>query len=186
MAKRDFQMNVCLRLLDGERVGDSLQISNGKLLVGRATDCHLRSESEFVSRHHCALTLNESELRVRDLGSKNGTYVSGRRIGGDECVLAHGDLLAVGDLRFQINIVPSSPAIRSKHSGLGPSANLDPNFRLSVSCDPFADPPIGTHVSGTGISNRSIERGLNDEDDVLGLCEKNEAECRIAFAKSRK
>jgi pSer/pThr/pTyr-binding forkhead associated (FHA) protein len=184
--EESFTMMVCLRSLDGDRAGHRLQIFPGDLLFGRAIDCGCRSESEFVSRYHCVLTLDESSLRVRDLGSKNGTYVSGRKIGGDECVLAHGDLLAIGDLRFQVNIVPSSPGIRSKRSGFGPSDNLDPNRRLSTSGDPFADPPNWTHVSGTGTSNRSIERGLNDEDDVLERCEKNEGECRFAFATSRK
>jgi pSer/pThr/pTyr-binding forkhead associated (FHA) protein len=45
--------------------------------VGRAEDCFLRLPSEgeslTVSRRHCLFDINPPEVRVRDLGSRNGT-----------------------------------------------------------------------------------------------------------------
>jgi serine/threonine-protein kinase len=47
--------------------------------VGRASDCLIRLPSDLeyciVSRHHCLLDIAPPEVRVRDLGSLNGTFV---------------------------------------------------------------------------------------------------------------
>jgi hypothetical protein len=54
-------------------------------LIGRSRDCTipLPQEAEHldVSRHHCTLEIAPPSLRVRDLGSLNGTYVNGKKIG---------------------------------------------------------------------------------------------------------
>jgi len=53
--------------------------------VGRAADCRLRLPNEppdlTASRHHCAITLGEAGASVRDLGSRNGTFLNGESIG---------------------------------------------------------------------------------------------------------
>jgi pSer/pThr/pTyr-binding forkhead associated (FHA) protein len=53
--------------------------------IGRSRDCTitLPQEAEHldVSRHHCVLEIAPPTLRVRDLGSLNGTYVNGKKIG---------------------------------------------------------------------------------------------------------
>jgi pSer/pThr/pTyr-binding forkhead associated (FHA) protein len=53
--------------------------------VGRSADCLLQVPNDLahldVSRRHCVLDINPPEVRVRDLGSRNGTYVNGHMIG---------------------------------------------------------------------------------------------------------
>lgn len=53
--------------------------------IGRSRDCTIALPQEVehldVSRHHCALEIAPPLLRVRDLGSLNGTYVNGKKIG---------------------------------------------------------------------------------------------------------
>lgn len=55
------------------------------VLVGRGSDCRIRLPNHpnhgSVSRHHCLLDLNPPDVRVRDLGSLNGTLVNGKIIG---------------------------------------------------------------------------------------------------------
>jgi pSer/pThr/pTyr-binding forkhead associated (FHA) protein len=91
--------------------------------VGRAEDCLLRLPSGIahrdVSRHHCLLDISPPEIWVRDLGSKNGTYVNGQKIGQrewgvlpeacsafemPECCLEDGDALRVGATIFRVHI----------------------------------------------------------------------------------
>jgi predicted component of type VI protein secretion system len=96
-------MDAHLKILNGPSSGQTVPIS-GKLIVGREEDCHLRPASEFVSRHHCVLLLDEFTLRIRDLGSKNGTFVNSRRVGKAETILFDGDMVSVGELICQINL----------------------------------------------------------------------------------
>lgn len=54
-------------------------------LIGRSRDCTISLPQEVehldVSRHHCALEIAPPALRIRDLGSLNGTFVNGKKIG---------------------------------------------------------------------------------------------------------
>jgi eukaryotic-like serine/threonine-protein kinase len=51
-------------------------------LIGRARDCDPRVDvDKEISRHHCLFDINPPGLRVRDLGSMNGTFVNGEQIG---------------------------------------------------------------------------------------------------------
>jgi pSer/pThr/pTyr-binding forkhead associated (FHA) protein len=98
-----------LKILGGPSSGQLTPIFQGKLIIGREEDCHLRIQSEFLSRHHCVLLLDEYTLRIRDLGSKNGTFVNGRRIGSEELILCNGDTVSVGDLDFHVVIQQPAP-----------------------------------------------------------------------------
>jgi predicted component of type VI protein secretion system len=99
-------MDARLRVLSGPHAGETIPILRGKLLIGREEDCHLRPESEFVSRHHCVLLLDDYTLRIRDLGSKNGTFVNGRRVGSGETILLHDDTISIGEMIGQIDLTP--------------------------------------------------------------------------------
>jgi len=54
-------------------------------VVGRARDCTiplpLEAEHLDVSRRHCQLEIAPPGIRLRDLGSLNGTYVNERKVG---------------------------------------------------------------------------------------------------------
>jgi predicted component of type VI protein secretion system len=97
-------MDARLRIVNGPSSGEFIAISPGKLIVGREEDCHLRPASEFISRHHCVFLLDSSALRLRDLGSKNGTFVNGRRIASGEIALSNDDMVSIGELVFQIEL----------------------------------------------------------------------------------
>jgi predicted component of type VI protein secretion system len=103
-------MDATLRVLSGPHAGETIAIRRGKLLIGREEDCHLRPESEFVSRHHCVLLLDDYTLRIRDLGSKNGTFVNGRKVGSGETILLHDDTISIGEMIGQIDLTPVAAA----------------------------------------------------------------------------
>ena len=96
-------MQVKLKVLGGGSAGRELPVPGPKFLIGRGEDCQLRPRSELISRHHCLLTLNDSNVTLRDFGSKNGTFVNGDPVK-DECDLKMGDLLKVGPLEFELLI----------------------------------------------------------------------------------
>src|SRR5580704_4789454 len=97
-------MDARLRVVRGPLSGDTIRVPRGKLLIGRETDCHLRLDSKSVSAHHCVLLLDEYTLRIRDLGSTNGTFLNGNRIGKHEAILLHDDTVSIDQLTFQIDL----------------------------------------------------------------------------------
>lgn len=59
--------------------------------------------SQTISRRHAALYFKDGTLRVRDLQSRNGTWVNGTRLpeSGSK-TLAPGDMISVGDVDFYV------------------------------------------------------------------------------------
>jgi eukaryotic-like serine/threonine-protein kinase len=77
---------VTLTIHGGMRDGEELVFKDRSLCtVGRSDDCDLRvpSSSAFldISRHHCRFDIDPPSICVRDLGSRNGTFVNDNNIG---------------------------------------------------------------------------------------------------------
>jgi len=95
-------------------------------VVGRADDCEIQLPPGIahadVSRHHCLLEINPPAVQIRHLGSLNGTFVNGQKIGQrsnpqppDEANLValprhplkDGDQFRVGSTCFQVEVAPA-------------------------------------------------------------------------------
>jgi len=61
--------------------GRTYLLYEGENVVGRAPDSRVVIGDPAISRRHAIVTLKSSGLTIRDLNSKNGTYVDGQRIG---------------------------------------------------------------------------------------------------------
>jgi pSer/pThr/pTyr-binding forkhead associated (FHA) protein len=96
-------MQVKLVVLHGKHAGQEVAVPGPKFFVGRAEDCDLRPQSDLISRHHCALLVEEGYVAVRDFGSKNGTYVNDQRVR-SEAELKSGDHLKIGPLEFEVQL----------------------------------------------------------------------------------
>ncbi len=94
-------MKVDLKVVGGSRSGQLIPIAIPSFMIGRAEDCHLKPRSELISRYHCVILSEEAYVAVRDLGSKNGVYVNGRRVDVEQ-ELKNGDRLAIGPLEFEV------------------------------------------------------------------------------------
>ena len=70
-------------------------LGEGETLIGRAPDVAVSIASARVSRHHARITVVDGRATLEDLGSKNGTFLAGRRITGAS-ELASGDEIEVG------------------------------------------------------------------------------------------
>jgi pSer/pThr/pTyr-binding forkhead associated (FHA) protein len=101
-------MQVRLKILQGSSDGKVLKLPTPKCVIGRGDDCHLRVPKDAISRRHCEIVTTENEVIVRDLKSRNGTFVNEERVA-DEAVLLSGDILRVGPLQFEL-MIEQSPA----------------------------------------------------------------------------
>lgn len=94
-------LQALLKVKGGKQDGKLIPLDTKKFLIGREQDCHLRPGSESVSRHHCVINVDEYAVRIRDLGSSNGTWLNGSRIIGVQ-EAQPGDTLKVGTLEFEM------------------------------------------------------------------------------------
>ena len=100
-------MELKLVVLAGAKEGLEIPLKKDKFLIGRAKECALRAGSEAISRRHCAIIRVKDKWAVRDLGSRNGTYVNDNRI--EKPVrLRPGDELRVGPLKFRVASVAAA------------------------------------------------------------------------------
>lgn len=77
---------VILTVIKGKLAGQEYIFSERTTcIIGKRRDCYPQipddEEHRNVSRYHCLLDINPPDVRVRDFGSLNGTYVNGRIIG---------------------------------------------------------------------------------------------------------
>ncbi len=85
------------------------------LVIGTDADASLVTLDRSVSKRHCELYLTETGVRIRDLGSKNGTFVNGVRV--FDGLLALGSSLAIGqsvgtlELDGNTRLWPLSPGV---------------------------------------------------------------------------
>ena len=68
-------------------------------IIGRGRDATLTLPHPLVSRQHCEIYEAQGQLRVKDLGSLNGTFIANERVT-DE-VLPPGELLTIGTVTFR-------------------------------------------------------------------------------------
>jgi pSer/pThr/pTyr-binding forkhead associated (FHA) protein len=84
-----------LMIIGGARVGELLPLTGARTLVGRSPEAQIRLGDDGVSRAHAEILLDDGRVRVRDLGSTNGTFLNGVRT--DARDLHDGDKLSIGE-----------------------------------------------------------------------------------------
>ena len=114
---------VTLTITTGKLSGKQYIFDNrSTCIIGRGEDCNLQIADNIdmtVSRYHCLLDINPPEIRIRDLGSLNGTMVNDKIIGQrkaeqtpeeaakiafPEYDLGNNDQVIVGDIVFDIDV----------------------------------------------------------------------------------
>ena len=82
-------------LVPKERKGATFAIGQ-ELVIGRAPHCQITiSDDPFVSNMHLRVFRNADRTWVEDLGSTNGSYLNGNRLGSVQA-FSKGDRLQVG------------------------------------------------------------------------------------------
>jgi len=71
-----------LLVLEGPNPGKRFYMDQPVLLVGRDEECDLMIGDRQVSRRHASITRENDHYVLRDLDSKNGTFVNGQEVHG--------------------------------------------------------------------------------------------------------
>jgi transcriptional regulator with PAS, ATPase and Fis domain len=105
---------------------DRLLPADRPTTIGKDPAADLVVDDPHVSRRHCVLEWRRQALYVRDLGSRNGTFVDDRRV--DCAELTPGAVLGLGATRL-VARGASRPASSTAYTRL---IGLDPSFRQAV------------------------------------------------------
>ncbi len=119
LAESEARLRPWLRVVYPPELVSEIALGEAPVVIGRSPKrADLPLDDEWVSRLHCRLWLQGSEIRVEDLGSTNGTFIDGTRITG--AVLGRDASLQLGrivirlqwrpDLQLQPEPEPASPA----------------------------------------------------------------------------
>ncbi|HJX26960.1 MAG TPA: FHA domain-containing protein, partial [Thermoanaerobaculia bacterium] len=137
-----------LVLLSGPLAGRSFSLEPKAFSIGRQAGNTLQVLDPAASRRHCQIVPAEGGFIVRDLGSRQGTFVNGRPV--HEHLLRDGDLVAVGEtlLLFRIS---EGETVRGEPRILGDEESFTARSTIQR--------PLG----------RSAEEGLESRDFELLL-----------------
>ena len=91
-----------LHFTNGEFDGTVYGLTLEKTSVGRSHTNTVVICDRFVSAKHCDILVNGSEVIVRDLGSRNGTFVNGRRLQNQQCGVKSGHIIAFGSVQARL------------------------------------------------------------------------------------
>ncbi len=91
---------------------EKFRLVKGENVVGRDPDAAFQVDLDTVSRRHARILLTGDTAVLEDLGSKNGTFVRGMRIGAPT-TLADRDVILLGEVALLFRTSPRSATTRS-------------------------------------------------------------------------
>jgi transcriptional regulator with PAS, ATPase and Fis domain len=137
----------------------------GSVSFGRSTECDIAIEHASVSRRHAILHV-DGDLRIEDLGSSNGTRISGTRLKPRvPTPVLGGDVVEIGGARVLIE-QPKSPA-SARASGAPPplvaeDAAMQSAYRLLEQIAPsqlniliYGETGVGKELAAHTVHQRS-------------------------------
>lgn len=146
-----------LVVTEGPLAGQRVEL-DGELVIGRE-DAGLTIEDEELSRKHAVVRLVDGVVEIEDLGSRNGTFVNGRRIDG-ATRMSGGDLLKLGRSLFELEAARSAETVASPVRAPAATVAVAAVAVPSGSAPPTE--PFGTYAASTarrplrGIASRQL------------------------------
>jgi serine/threonine-protein kinase len=136
-------MRLRLRFRTGHHQGQILEFDAPRTIVlGRSSQADVQIYDERISRRHCALRIEAGGIRLKDMGSGNGTHVNGAEI--RETVVTTGDVLTIGrteiELQFVSTLVP--PTMVSRKGAGGPAVQATRDVRPAGAFAPTGAPGV--------------------------------------------
>jgi pSer/pThr/pTyr-binding forkhead associated (FHA) protein len=138
--------------LDGR---DNILLDCVLFVVGRHTDSDVTIDSSRVSRRHCCLAVDRDGILVRDLGSRNGTWVNGRKI--KVAVIRRGDELRIAHLRYRLEIEDEN----------GDAVPAQPRFSPESEDGPHRDDTMPARPQFDSLARRNDESSGNLSNHCL-------------------
>jgi len=114
---------IVIRVTQNAKPAFTLAFHQEEVSVGREPGMDVTLSSSEVSRSHCAIELVNGQFQVRDLGSKNGTFLNGRKI--TSHTIESGDNIQVGDFQLWIQVLAGSQPYEEKAASFADGRTLE-------------------------------------------------------------
>jgi diguanylate cyclase (GGDEF)-like protein len=124
---RDASASACLVVLQGQRLGQRIDIGDDALIIGRAPDCDFQIMERSISRQHSKIWRGASGYRIKDLDSTNKTLLNDQPI--IEAELKDGDHITIGSC--VLKFMERSSVEARYHEEIYQLATIDPLTGLS-------------------------------------------------------
>jgi len=92
-----------LRQSEAGKLGERVPVDRFPFRIGRSRDADFTVPSREVSSFHAEIVLADDGYAVRDLGSRNGTFVNGERV--VEARLGDGDILHIAQEECRFGVI---------------------------------------------------------------------------------
>jgi len=119
----------------GPLKGSIFVLPEGEFWVGRQATNDLQLEDNAVSRRHCLFSRSGDTCTLKDLDSRNGTFVTGTPV--SEQPLRPGDEIRIGGSLFCYQVDASTPANHEQLSTAGSTRELRLEESLYLSSDEY-------------------------------------------------
>jgi DNA-binding NtrC family response regulator len=139
--------------VDGDERGSEAVSQTSELTIGSAEGNQLVLRDPTISRHHCAIRVTDRGFQLRDLGSTNGTWLSGHMI--DAVYLRPGTTFRAGQTTLKFELLDDDvrePLSEDDRFGdaLGQSAAMRRIFALAAKIAPTDATVLLEGETGTG------------------------------------
>ncbi len=151
---------VRLLVIDGPDRGTEHVVGEGTATVGTHEACELKLTDSGVSRKHLSVELLGSRVRVRDLGSKNGTRYLGARV--ESLELPLGATVELGTSRVALLPVLGSKTLSEREELAGLVGRAPAMRRLFAQVEQVAPTDAAVLVHGeTGSGKEGVARAIH-------------------------
>ncbi len=114
-----------LRIRDDKEREKVFFLRDGEWTLGRGEDCPIRLNDPVMSRHHAKIFVSGKELRITDLGSRNGTRYQDVKLNPNHVQdLAPGESVTIAQFKLTLDFVPETQAAGGTFVGAVPVPSI--------------------------------------------------------------
>ena len=106
-----------------------IDLDSPRLVLGKVPEVEITLDNPYVSRHHAEIILEAAGYVIRDLGSKNGTFINGARVEDEGQILKNGDRIELAQGQVVLRFESHSTTMTLPAFGLGETRELLVNSR---------------------------------------------------------
>ena len=170
-----------LLIEDDEGKTVAVPLIREEITIGRMEGNTIRLTEQNVSRRHARLMLRDSQLKIEDLGSYNGTKLNGNSLSAP-ATLKDGDVILIGDYRLGIKedaqaVQPAAPTVAQSPVVATPVAEMmegQPTIPVSSMLAQVAAMETKARLVVTGRVLGGQEFSLDRLSQVIGRTSEND------------